>query len=393
MENSQNKLNNISQEKQTNLRTKSYSPTDAGITFLLALVAPSILMILVQMICSQITGLPFYSADETIKTFVNTYQTAYIIICAIVPQISFLIVFFGISEYRKVNYQKANGFTFKLDYKVLLVVLLIGVVAIFGFNWLVNLFDYLTTQWGYAGGAVSSIDVSTVPKLLLAILYAGVLPAVCEELIFRGIITNGVKKLGLVTAVIVSSLLFALMHQNLQQLLYQLILGAVMAYIMLKTGKIVYTMVLHLFNNITILVFSYFAGGTAVDYKSAEYVSYYSNVWNVIWPILVALLAVCAIIGLLFLLNYIVGRKQYGTIDDKKSVDNKNIENGVEVPENSQSDVKMVKENGEIVTANQLSENNKEQKGFLGIMQSPFLVVSIVAGIVFWFYAIISTFK
>ena len=393
MENSQNKLNNISQEKQTNLRTKSYSPTDAGITFLLALVAPSILMILVQMICSQITGLPFYSADETIKTFVNTYQTAYIIICAIVPQISFLIVFFGISEYRKVNYQKANGFTFKLDYKILLVVLLVGVVAIFGFNWLVNLFDYLTTQWGYAGGAVSSIDVSTVPKLLLAILYAGVLPAVCEELIFRGIITNGVKKLGLVTAVIVSSLLFALMHQNLQQLLYQLILGAVMAYIMLKTGKIVYTMVLHLFNNITILVFSYFAGGTAVDYKSAEYVSYYSNAWNVIWPILVALLAVCAIIGLLFLLNYIVGRKQYGTIDDKKSVDNKNIENGVEVPENSQSDVKMVKENGEIVTANQLSENNKEQKGFLGIMQSPFLVVSIVAGIVFWFYAIISTFK
>ena len=342
--------NSKAKQKRANI----FTTTDSGLAVMLALIIPQILIYVVL----------FVFGKETASS---------VLASALVPQISFLAVFVFLAERRKVNYKTGVGFDFKINIWILLTTLLVGLVAMFGFTALINMFDYLTYTWGYQSHL--QIDVSTVPKLLLALLYVGLLPAICEELVFRGIATNGLKKYGMVTAVIVSAVFFALIHQNLQQLIYQLFLGGVMAFIMLKTGSIVYTMSLHFFNNATILVMSHISKEGAVDYSDPKYAEYYSNAWNVIWPILVAIVAIGAVIGLLFLINYLQNKKQ--KLQTAK----------VEIDEATLAEQK--KDEG--ITGVELEQKQLfPDKKFY---QNPVIISALVVSLAFWIYAIISSFK
>lgn len=376
------KSNNVYKE-----RTNVYTANDSAITFILALIVPQILIIIVALVCSQVAGLPMASADSNVKTFENTYPFAYYLICSLIPQISFIGVFFYISERRNVNYQKANQINFKLNPFILLCVLAIGLVAMFGFSSFINLIDHFTTSLGYKSSA-SNVDLSTFWKFFASIFYIGLLPAICEELIFRGIITNGLKKYGTWVAVILSAVFFALMHQNLQQLVYQLFLGGIMAYIVIKTGSIIYTMILHFFNNFVILLSAYITG-------NQEDTTDYSNVWNIIYPILLVILAVGIIIGLLFLINYLANKK-------KKVVQNCEVEI---TKEEDCEDIKNVQIQKVVIEINEPKEDKKtidnltniepEQKDILNdkFLKNIYLILALVGGFVFWLFAIISSFK
>ena len=401
------------------LRANLYNPTDSSIAFLLGLIVPQVLILFAVFLACTITGAPMVST-ETQKGFMDLYPTAYSIMCALVPQLGFLITFFIVSERRKVNYAKANQFNFKINILVLIVVLAIGAVALVGFNPLVSMFDAFAEKLGYVS-SVSNIDVSTTGKFIGTIFYIALLPAICEELIFRGIITNGVKKYGIVVAVVVSSVLFALMHQNLQQLIYQLFLGAVMAYIALKTGSIIYTMVLHFLNNFIILLAAHLNWG-----KEPPKIDY-TNAWNVIYPILMVIASVAIIVGLLALMNFIIkkfearklkkqqlkqinveaeelqqdtqagdikqeslGTKQkaLGIKQDKVELKQENIdiskENIVEELD--------IKRNAESKTIASDVQNSNKKESVKNLFKNAIFVTAIVTGVVYWIFSVVSGF-
>lgn len=370
------KSNNVYKE-----RTNIYSTNDSAIAFMLALIVPQILIFLVAIICSSIAGMPMASEDSTIKTVENTYPFVYSLIGGIVPQISFLCVFFYVSERRKVDYQKANQINFKINPLVLLCVIAIGIVAMYGFSPLINMFDKFTTDLGYKSGT-SLIDISTFWKLFAAIFYIGLLPAICEELIFRGIITNGLKKYGTWVAIIISAVLFALMHQNLQQLIYQLFLGGVMAYIVIKTKSIVYTMILHFFNNFTILLSSYLSG-------DAESTIDYSKAWNIIYPILLVIVAVGIIVGLLFLINYILKRKDKKISTAECEIVTVGATEQVDQQPKTEIGNQKQNETTNSPTAKQTNDIFKDDKFYKNI----YMIFALVGGLVFWIFAVISSFR
>ncbi|MCL2087024.1 MAG: CPBP family intramembrane metalloprotease [Oscillospiraceae bacterium] len=73
-----------------------------------------------------------------------------------------------------------------------------------------------------------------------------ILAPICEELCFRGIIFKRMRTyFGLVPAVIVSSLLFGLIHINPLQILYAGALGVVMALVYHRSGKIMAPILIH----------------------------------------------------------------------------------------------------------------------------------------------------
>jgi sodium transport system permease protein len=73
-----------------------------------------------------------------------------------------------------------------------------------------------------------------LPLVLMALL-----PAVCEELAFRGFILSGLRHSGHKwRAIIISSLFFAVTHQIFQQSLGAFVLGALIAYLAVQTGSI-----------------------------------------------------------------------------------------------------------------------------------------------------------
>jgi sodium transport system permease protein len=83
-----------------------------------------------------------------------------------------------------------------------------------------------------------------------AILSIVVLPAVCEELAFRGFILSGLcRRFKPWTAILLSSFLFALYHMNVFQLLPTFLLGAVLGLLTVRSGSLMPAMLFHLLHN------------------------------------------------------------------------------------------------------------------------------------------------
>lgn len=89
-----------------------------------------------------------------------------------------------------------------------------------------------------------------VTLFIIQILSTAIVPAVCEEILFRGAILSNLMPFGKSTAIFASAFLFGLMHQNPMQLLYTTLLGVVIGYIYVKTRSIWICMLLHFVNNL-----------------------------------------------------------------------------------------------------------------------------------------------
>lgn len=74
-------------------------------------------------------------------------------------------------------------------------------------------------------------------------------PAVFEELLFRGAALHGYRHLGTKKALLMSALMFAMLHMNLQQALYAFLLGSVFAFLVQRTGSIFASMLPHFLIN------------------------------------------------------------------------------------------------------------------------------------------------
>ena len=109
--------------------------------------------------------------------------------------------------------------------------------------------------------ALSSVSVTPITFRAKEANRAGsvstaVLPAVFEELVHRGELIATYRDSG-GKAVLVSALLFALMHQNILQLAHTLLLGAVLAAVVWCSGSVLPAMLVHFFNNFVSVISGY----------------------------------------------------------------------------------------------------------------------------------------
>jgi sodium transport system permease protein len=82
------------------------------------------------------------------------------------------------------------------------------------------------------------------------ILVYALLAAMCEEIAFRGFILTGLRqRFSAWTAILISSLLFALYHMNVFQALPAFVLGVVLAILTVRSESILPSMLLHFLNN------------------------------------------------------------------------------------------------------------------------------------------------
>lgn len=143
---------------------------------------------------------------------------------------------------------------------------------------------------------------NTVWDFLAGVFIMAILPAVTEELLFRGVILNGLNsKLSQNRAVIFSALMFMLIHGSLQQTVYQFILGLLLGYTFVKTNNLLYPMLLHFFNNFIVVVSAYlYAQSGAVQTTTTAFatpVDYYM-------PVVLAIIAAGLLYWLLNMLDH-----------------------------------------------------------------------------------------
>lgn len=108
-----------------------------------------------------------------------------------------------------------------------------------------NLVGTLLSLLLSGGTAVNAVQEYAMDQSPLKILVMVILAPLLEELICRKLLIDRIGRYGEKLTVLLSGLIFGLLHQNLFQFFYAFALGAVFAYIYIRTGKLRYTVILH----------------------------------------------------------------------------------------------------------------------------------------------------
>ena len=98
----------------------------------------------------------------------------------------------------------------------------------------------------------------TLTKYVVLSITLAILPAVFEELFFRGILLNSLISGGKLFAVILSSICFSIYHCSISQLIYQFVFGLAFSLIAINSKSILPCIVAHFLNNFIILTAYYF---------------------------------------------------------------------------------------------------------------------------------------
>jgi membrane protease YdiL (CAAX protease family) len=77
------------------------------------------------------------------------------------------------------------------------------------------------------------------------IITVGILPAIFEELLFRKFMIDRTLRHGEFVSCAMSGIMFGLWHGNFQQFFFAFFLGVLFAFVYIRTGRIIYTMILH----------------------------------------------------------------------------------------------------------------------------------------------------
>ena len=144
------------------------------------------------------------------------------------------------------------GKPYKVGESVLLILGGLGVclLASVAVNYILIFMDAL----GFTLRSIDALDESfALPSgwagYLLMFLRTAILPAIIEELAFRGVILQSLRRYGDWFAIVMSALLFGLMHGNLVQAPFAFAAGLAMGYAAVVTGTLRTSMILHLLNN------------------------------------------------------------------------------------------------------------------------------------------------
>ena len=90
----------------------------------------------------------------------------------------------------------------------------------------------------------------TIPSNLYLLIAYAVIPAICEEFIFRGILCHEYEKGGVARAVAFSSIFFAMLHFNPINILTYLFSGAILALVLYASRSLFAAVITHLLYNI-----------------------------------------------------------------------------------------------------------------------------------------------
>lgn len=80
---------------------------------------------------------------------------------------------------------------------------------------------------------------------------------IIEEFVMRKVLIDRVRCYGKKTAVIMSGVLFGLLHGNIEQFFYTFFVGMILAFVYVKTGKLRYSILIHCVLNTTSTVLQY----------------------------------------------------------------------------------------------------------------------------------------
>lgn len=194
-------------------------------------------------------------------------------LAGVLMQASFVAVPLGYARWAGLRPLAANGFVPLPLRRVVLVL-----VASLGSLWLLNGLTHVQTRLirdvgfeekarqeeeSIRQGIVKAQEQGAAPALLLLVL----IPPLCEETFFRGILLRGIlARFGPAVAIGVTSLLFALLHRTVVQTGLMIFLGCYFGVLVWLTGSLWASLLAHGVNNLAVLTLMWIYKGQLPEF-------------------------------------------------------------------------------------------------------------------------------
>lgn len=186
-----------------------------------------------------------------------------------------------LSQKKKLIYLlvRKSSFTMTFSSFVLVVVLLFASQSVF------SLFFAATESMANMFGYTTVSTMINEPTDICYLIYAALLGPVMEEVIFRGVILNGIIKFGKTFSITISAILFAIFHADVAQGAFAFFCGLILGYVAVEYS-LKWAILLHIFNN---FVISTVLGGiiSQLPSQSQQYVNLLFIALGVIGGVLV----------------------------------------------------------------------------------------------------------
>ncbi len=148
-------------------------------------------------------------------------------------------------------------FSFKpISAKTTFLSFLFGICAFVIVFFVSNFWSNFLGLFGLVQVSSGSADYS-VQSFLIGLVFTAVLPGICEETTHRGMLLFSLKRNGAIRAIVLSGLLFGLMHFNIFQFGYAFVVGMLFGAVTMLTKSIFPAIIMHFTNNALSMVWSY----------------------------------------------------------------------------------------------------------------------------------------
>ncbi|MBR2337465.1 MAG: CPBP family intramembrane metalloprotease [Clostridia bacterium] len=244
-------MENASGQNSSTKELKLYNPNrfnglDGALCFITVLVAFALMPYVVKLLLGDVL------------LAISKYDTyIYMVISVTISQAVIFFVGFVYCKIRRVNPFAGGGYKASWDgiHVLMSIMLTLGVMMLFYFTHS-QFFGYASELLPSSQGMPTVISPFSALFALIYIAEIAVLPAIAEEMVFRGIIMRGFEQFGGLFAVLCSSVMFSLMHGNFGQLILQFIGGLAIGGVVYITKNYLLGSIMHFVNNAFSIIYT-----------------------------------------------------------------------------------------------------------------------------------------
>lgn len=255
-----------------------------------AIIAPIVVSLLFSFI-----GVIYCNSSGQTAEYLNS-SAVFKTLVTVFTELGFLVVALCIAFKSRTNLVTGLGLKTRSPYWAYLGAVAVSVAVLLILNPIINCWQLMLENANYTVGALP-FETDSIGLLILSLFLFALLPALCEETLFRGVILNSLRKYGLTVSVGLSALFFSVMHMNLLQLPYTFLLGIVLGLVVYFTRNLWLSVLMHFVNNSAVLIINYFS-------DEAYAFVWYDILWGIGGLILFA--------GLIFLLYKLLKKFFWG---------------------------------------------------------------------------------
>lgn len=232
-------------------RMRPHNHYSAIYTFVIVLIA-----FLVAQLMVSVIGTAMGADSKSATLNVIAMFTSSITILAVLA----LLCKFVLKRKRNFNYFTCRKTGKGIDAKTLLVPIGCAVLLFVGMYMFTTLFTMMITLTGISLDDFA-VNFTNNTQIVFYVIAATIAAPIAEEVLFRGVLFHGINsRQPLKYSILISSLLFMLMHMNILQTTYQFALGALSAYLVYKSGRLICGIILHSVSNVMAVTLSLSSG-------------------------------------------------------------------------------------------------------------------------------------